>query len=154
MDVILLEKVHNLGNLGDRVRVKPGYGRNYLIPRKKAVSATPANVAEFEARRAELERAQADALGRAQARATQFTDLTVTIRAKAGTEGRLFGSVGTVDIAEAATAMGIELERREVRLPAGPLRDVGSHAVDVHLHPDVNVTITVVVAEESAPAQA
>ena len=154
MEVILLEKVHNLGNLGDRVRVKPGYGRNYLIPRKKAVSATPANVAESEARRADLERAQADALGRAQARAAQFTDLTVTITAKAGTEGRLFGSVGTVDIAEAASAMGIELERREVRLPAGPLRDIGSHAVDVHLHPDVNVTITVVVAEESAPAQA
>jgi large subunit ribosomal protein L9 len=153
MDVILLEKVHNLGNLGERVRVKPGFGRNYLIPQKKAVAATAANIAAFEARRAELERAQADALGRAQARAAQVADMAVTIRARAGSEGKLFGSVGTVDIAEAVTAAGAEIERREVRLPGGPLRELGAHRIDLHLHADVTVAITVhIVPEEDTGA--
>lgn len=152
MEVILLEKVHKLGNLGDRVKVKPGYGRNYLIPNKMAVPATPENVAAVEARRAELERVQQEHLAAARERAERLAGFTVTIAARAGTEGRLFGSVGTADIAEAVTAAGIELERREVRLPAGPLREVGAHDVVLHLHPDVDVTITVrVVAEQEAP---
>jgi len=153
MEVILLEKVHNLGGLGDRVRVKPGYGRNYLIPNNKAVAATPANVAAFEARRAELEQAQATALEQARMRATRFEGFAVTLTARAGSEGRLFGSVGTGDIAEAVSAAGLELERREVRLPGGPLREVGGHAVELHLHPDVNVHITVHVVGEADAGQ-
>lgn len=152
MEVILLEKVQNLGNLGDRVRVKPGFGRNYLIPQKKAVAATPANVAAFEARRAELERVQNDALARAQARAAHVEGFAVTVIARAGGEGRLFGSVGTTDIADALAAAGIEIERRELRLPEGSLREVGTHVVGLHLHPDVNASITVHVVAEEEPA--
>ena len=151
MEVILLEKIHKLGELGQQVRVKPGYGRNYLIPKGKAVAATPDNIAQFEARRAELEKAQQDAQGRAAARAEGMAELSVTIARRAGSEGKLYGSVGTADIAEAVTAGGIELEKHEVRLPEGPLRVVGEHKVDIQLHADIVATITVnVVAEEES----
>lgn len=149
MEVILLEKIQNLGNLGDQVKVKSGYGRNYLIPNGKAVSATPANVEKFEARRAELEQTQAEHLEKAQARAEQLNQVAVTIARKAGSEGKLFGSVGTADIAEAVKAAGFELARLEVRLPEGPFRTTGEFEVAVHLHADVEVTIKInIVAEE------
>jgi large subunit ribosomal protein L9 len=154
MDIILLEKVHNLGNLGDRVKVKPGYGRNFLIPGRKAVAATVANVARFEAEREKLEQAQADQLSQAQARAAALADASVTVAGKAGTEGRLFGSVGTADIADAFTSTGVEVAKREVRLPAGGLREVGEHQVELHLHADVNVTVTVRIIAEQAPRPA
>jgi large subunit ribosomal protein L9 len=150
MEVILLQKIHKLGELGDKVNVKAGYGRNYLVPGGRAVPATAANLAKFEAERAELERAQAGALGVAQGRAEKLADVEVTITSKAGAEGKLFGSVGTLDIAEAVSATGNPLEKKEVRLPEGALRAVGEHEVDLHLHADVNVTIKVrIVAEEN-----
>ena len=153
MEVILLEKVTNLGNIGDRVKVKPGFGRNFLLPQGKATLATEANVAKFEARRAELERRQADELAAAQARAAQLAQLQLKLVAKAGSEGKLFGSLGTVDVAEACTAAGCAVERSEVRLPAGPIRSTGEHQVDLHLHADVTVSITLtVVSEEAASA--
>ena len=149
MDVILLEKVANLGNIGDRVKVRSGFGRNYLLPQGKATLATPANVAKFEARRAELERLAQDQLASAQRRAAALVDFKLTITAKAGTEGKLFGSIGTSDIAEACTRAGHEIARSEVRLPHGPLRTLGDHAVDLHLHADVDVALPVtIVAEE------
>ena len=151
MDVILLQKVANLGNIGDRVKVKSGYGRNYLLPTSKATLATPDNIKKFEARRAELERAANEHLASAQTRAAAFKDFKLTITAKAGTEGKLFGSVGTTDIAEACSAQGQALERSEVRLPAGPLRTVGEHTVALHLHTDIDVSLTVnIVADEKA----
>jgi large subunit ribosomal protein L9 len=151
MELILLQKVANLGNIGDRVRVKSGYGRNYLLPQGKATLATAANVARFEARRAELERAANDELSRAQQRAAAIKDFKLSIIAKAGSEGKLFGSVGTADIAEAATAAGHAVARSEVRLPSGPLRSVGDHSVTLHLHADVEVELPVsIVAEEAA----
>src|SRR3569832_2911830 len=128
MDVILLEKVQNLGKLGDRVAVRSGYARNYLLPQRKAVSAPPANLAAFEQRRAELEKAAADPLTAAQTRAAELNGKRVTIAAKAGTEGKLFGSVGTIAIAEAASRAGLALKRHEVRLPGGPFRYIGSYA--------------------------
>jgi large subunit ribosomal protein L9 len=153
MEVILLEKIHRLGALGDRVEVRSGYGRNYLIPQRKAVPATPENIARFEEQRAELERAQADAFEAAKARATQLTEARVTIAAKAGSEGKLFGSVGTGDIADALSAAGIAVEKREVRLPHGSLREVGEYQVEIHLHADVDVEVTVeVVAEDGVSA--
>ncbi len=153
MEVILLEKVANLGNIGDRVRVKSGYGRNYLLPKGKATLATQANIAAFEARRVEFERRQAEELAAAQARMVQLEKLGLRLTAKAGSEGKLFGSLGTVDIAEACTAAGVPVERSEVRLPAGPIRTVGEHFVNLHLHTDVNVTLRVeVVPEEAASA--
>jgi large subunit ribosomal protein L9 len=149
MNVILLEKVQNLGKLGDRISVKSGYARNYLLPKGKAVLATPQNVAVFEQRRAELEKAEAAILAKAQARREAVNGKVFTITVKAGDEGKLFGSVGTADIAEAAGSAGIELARHEVRLPGGPFRHTGSYEVEIHLHPDVNASITVnVVAEE------
>ncbi len=152
MEVILLEKIHKLGDLGQQVRVKPGYGRNYLIPNGKAIPATAANIAKFEARRAELEMAQQDTQARAAARAAAMADLTVTITRRAASEGKLYGSVGTVDIAEAVMATGNELLKQEVRLPEGPFRMTGEHKVDLQLHADVVVTITVnIVAEEETP---
>jgi len=152
MEVILLEKIHKLGDLGQQVRVKPGYGRNYLIPNGKAIPATAANIAKFEARRAELEMAQQDTQARATTRAAAMADLTVTITRRAASEGKLYGSVGTVDIAEAVTATGNELLKQEVRLPEGPFRMTGEHKVDLQLHADVVVTITVnIVAEEEIP---
>lgn len=150
MEVILLEKIHRLGELGDKVTVRPGYGRNFLIPNRKAVPATAANVARFEEQRAELERAQTDILAAAQARAEQLTGLEVVIAAKAGAEGKLFGSVGTQDIAEAIVASGASAEKREVRLPDGPLREIGEYTIEVHLHADINVEIKVKVVPEDA----
>jgi large subunit ribosomal protein L9 len=149
MEVILLEKVQNLGNLGDKVRVKPGFARNYLIPQGKAAQATPANLEAFEKRRAELERVQAESLAAAQARAGALEDVRLRIARKAGDEGRLFGSVGTADIAEAAEAAGIEVHKHEVRLPEGPLRQVGVYDIPLHLHADVNVSIAVEVVAEA-----
>ncbi len=149
MEVILLQKVANLGNIGDRVRVKPGYGRNFLLPSGKATLATREHIAAFEARRAELEAKAADDLTRTTARAARFEGFALSITAKAGNEGKLFGSIGTADIAEAIAAAGHEVERSEVRLPGGPIRMVGEHHVTLHLHADVDVEVTVtVVAEE------
>lgn len=143
MDVILLEKIANLGNLGDRVRVKAGYGRNYLIPQGKATEATAANVARFEAKRAELEKKAAETLATAEARRDQLSDLVVTLSVKAGNEGRLFGSVGPADIANAVSAAGIELNKHEVRLLEGPIRQVGEYDVPLHLHTDVDTHILI-----------
>ena len=148
MDVILLQKVANLGKIGDRVKVKSGYGRNYLLPSGRATLATAANVARFEVRRAELERVAGEELGGAQQRAESLRDFRITITAKAGSEGKLFGSVGTSDIAEACTAAGQKVIRNEVRLPTGPIRQVGEHHVTLHLHTDVEVTIIVIIAAE------
>lgn len=149
MEVILLQKVENLGNLGDRVKVRPGYGRNFLIPQGKAAPATAANIAEFEARRAELEKQAADKLSAAEARKAKAEALgEIKVTSKAGSEGKLFGSVGTVDIADALQAAGLEIERREVRLPEGPIRVAGEHEVELHLHTDINVTLKVIVEGE------
>lgn len=149
MEVILLQKVENLGNLGDKVKVRPGYGRNFLIPQGKAKAATAANIAEFEKHRVELEKNATDALTSAQARKRELEGKSISITAKAGNEGKLFGSVGTVDIAEALTGAGTRVERREVRMPQGLIHVAGEHKVAIHLHTDVNVEITVtVVAEE------
>jgi large subunit ribosomal protein L9 len=144
MEVILLDKVRNLGNLGDKVKVRNGYGRNFLIPQGKAVLATADNLAKFEARRAELEKAAAAEVAAAQARAEKLAALAeVTIGAKAGEEGKLFGSVGTGDIAEVITAAGVEVAKAEVKLPDGALRHTGEFSVDVVLHSDVTQAITV-----------
>ncbi|MEH6607256.1 MAG: 50S ribosomal protein L9 [Pseudomonadales bacterium] len=150
MQVILLETVGKLGSLGDKVNVKPGYGRNFLIPFKKAVAATKANIAEFEVRRAELEAAAAEKVAAATARGDKLIDLTVTISATAGDEGKLFGSIGTRDIADAITAAGVEISKSEVRLPAGVLRELGEFDVDIQLHSDVTITVKVVIAEAEA----
>jgi large subunit ribosomal protein L9 len=146
MEVILLEKISHLGGLGDKVKVRSGYGRNYLIPQGKAKPATAANLQLFEERRAELEAQAAELLQRAIERKEQLEAMTVTVTARAGDEGKLFGSVGTADIAEAVVAAGGELTRQEVRMPDGPIRAVGTHEVVLHLHADVNGTLTVVVA--------
>jgi large subunit ribosomal protein L9 len=148
MDVILLTKVANLGNIGDRVKVKSGYGRNFLLPKGKATLATPDNVKKFEARRAELEKIARDQFQDAESRAAAFKDFKLQITAKAGTEGKLFGSIGTADIAEATTAAGHKLARAEVRLPTGPLRTVGEHVVALHLHTDIDVQLPVVITAE------
>jgi large subunit ribosomal protein L9 len=149
MEVILLEKVANLGNIGDRVKVRSGFGRNFLLPQGKATLATAANVAKFEARRAELEKLAHEQFASAQQRAEALKDFRLTIHAKAGTEGKLFGSIGTADIAEAGTRAGHAIARSEVRLPTGPLRTVGEHSVSLHLHADVDVALPVtIVAEE------
>jgi large subunit ribosomal protein L9 len=148
MEVILLDKIENLGGLGDKVNVKPGFARNFLIPKGKAKYATPENLAEFETRRAELETAAAEALTTAQQRHERLEGLEVSVTAKTGAEGKLFGSVGTADIAEAITATGIEVERREVRLPSGPLRQAGEYEIELHLHTDVNVTIKLIILPE------
>ncbi len=148
MEVILLEKIGKLGNLGDKVAVKAGYGRNFLIPQGKAVPATEANVAKFEERRAELEAAAAEALSAATARAEALNEKEVTIVSKAGDEGKLFGSIGTKDIADAVTAAGTEVEKSEVRLPEGALRNIGEFDVDVQLHPEVTATIKLTIVAE------
>ncbi|MFA0811440.1 50S ribosomal protein L9 [Microbulbifer epialgicus] len=148
MEVILLDKVGKLGNVGDRVEVKAGFGRNFLLPTGKAIPATAANVAEFEAKRAELEAAAAAKLAEAESRATKLADLAVTIAANAGDEGKLFGSVGTRDIAEAITAGGVEVAKAEVKLPEGALREVGEYEVDVQLHSDVTAVVKVVIEAE------
>ena len=143
MDVILLDKVQGLGKLGDTARVKPGYARNYLIPQGKAVRATKANIEQFEAERAELERKQAERLSAAQKRADQFAGVTLEVQVKAGDEGKLFGSVGPSDIVEAAAAKGIEIERSEVRMADGPLRQTGEYEIEVRVHTDVATTVRV-----------
>jgi large subunit ribosomal protein L9 len=148
MDVILLTKVANLGNIGDRVKVKSGYGRNFLLPKGKATLATPENVKKFEARRAELEKIAREQFQDAESRAAAFREFKLQITAKAGTEGKLFGSIGTADIAEAATKAGHKLARSEVRLPNGPLRTVGDHTVALHLHTDIDVQLPVVITAE------
>lgn len=148
MEVILLEKVANLGNLGDKVAIKSGYGRNFLIPQGKAVAATAKKIAEFEVRRAELEKAAEIKLLAAQSRAADLAKLTIVIPHKAGDEGRLFGSVGTQAIAEAITAAGVDVAKHEVRLPEGVIRHVGSYDVDIHLHTDVNATMSIKVTAE------
>ena len=149
MDVILLQKVANLGTIGDRVKVKSGYGRNYLLPQGKATLATPANVAKFEVRRAELEKVAREQFGDAELRAKAFEAFKLTITAKAGSEGKLLGSIGPEDIAEAATKAGQKLARSEVRLHHGQLLVVGDHSVSLHLHTDVNVPLAIsIVAEE------
>lgn len=149
MEVILLEKIANLGNLGDKVSIKAGYGRNYLVPKGKAVPATAKKIAEFEARRAELEKAAADRLAAAQSHAEKLAKLTIVITHKAGDEGRLFGSVGTHNIAEAINAVGGAIEREQIRLPNGAIRHVGDYDVDVSLHSDVTVTISIKIAPEA-----
>ena len=145
MEVILLEKIANLGNLGDKVAVKAGYARNFLLPFGKATPATADNVAAFEARRAELEKIAAEKKAEAEARAAKLADLTVTIAANAGEEGKLFGSIGTRDIADAVTAAGVAIEKSEVRLPDRALRTVGEFDIDVQLHTDVDATVKLVV---------
>jgi large subunit ribosomal protein L9 len=150
MDVILLTKVANLGNIGDRVKVKSGYGRNFLLPKGKATLATPDNVKKFEARRAELEKIAGDQFKDAERRAAALKEFKLEITAKAGTEGKLFGSIGTADIAEAASKAGHKLARAEVRLPTGPLRTVGEHMVALHLHTDIDVQLPVIITAEDA----
>lgn len=148
MEVILLDTVENLGGIGDKVNVKPGYARNFLLPQGKATRATADNIAEFEARRAELEAKAAGVIAEARARAEKINGLKLVIRAKVGSEGKLFGSVGTVDIAEAAEAAGVTIERSELRLAEGPLRMIGEHEVEVHLHSEVSVPIVVTIEAE------
>jgi large subunit ribosomal protein L9 len=149
MEIILLEKVVNLGGLGDRVKVKSGYARNFLIPKGKATLATAANLARFEARRAELERVAAEALTKAKARGEQLAELIVTLSVKTGNEGRLFGSVGAADIADAVSAAGIDLQKNEVRLSTGSIRQIGEYDVDLHLHTEVKTQIRVNVIAET-----
>ena len=150
MQVILLEKVVNVGNLGDVVKVKDGYARNFLIPQKMARRATRAAVAEFEVKRAELEKAAAEKLAAAQAQGDKLNGMTVTIAQKAGVDGRLFGSVTNFDIAEALTKQGFAVEKAQVRMPTGPLKTTGEHPVSVALHTDVVVEITIAVVGEAA----
>ncbi len=149
MEVILLSKVENLGALGDKVSVKSGFARNYLIPQGKAKFATAENIAEFEARRAELEAEAASALAAAEERKTKLDGITVTIAAKEASEGKLFGSVGNVDVLEALNAQGHEVEKREIRMPDGAFRNIGKYSVELHLHTDVNATVTInIIAED------
>ncbi|MBP1150442.1 MULTISPECIES: 50S ribosomal protein L9 [Methylocaldum] len=148
MEIILLEKIAGLGNLGDKVAVRPGYGRNYLIPQGKAVAATAEKLAEFEKRRAELEKKAAADLAAAQARAEAIGKLAVKIAQKAGEEGRLYGSVGTKDIAEAVTAAGVSIQKHEVRLPSGPIRQAGDYEITVQLHGDVVASVALSIVPE------
>jgi len=148
MNVILLDRIGNLGDLGEEVSVRAGFARNYLIPQGKAVRATAENRAVFEERRAELERDANEKLAQAQDRAAGLADMAVTIVVKAGEEGKLYGSVGTQDIAEAVTAKGVAVEKSEIRLPEGVIRDLGEYEIDVQLHSDVMVPIRVSVLPE------
>ena len=149
MQVILLEKIQNVGELGQLVTVKAGFGRNYLIPQGKAVPATKENVEAVEQRRAELEAAAAEQLAQAEERKAKLDELVVTIAAKAGDEGKLFGSIGNRDIADALTAEGVEVVKSEVRMPLGPIRQAGEYELDVQLHTDVAATIKVIVVPEA-----
>ena len=148
MQIMLLEKVVNLGNLGDVVKVKHGYARNYLLPQRKAKRATPAALAEFEVKRAELEKAQADKLAAAEAQAGQLNGLMVQISRKAGMDGRLFGSVSNFDVAEALEAQGQKVEKAAIRMPNGHLKAIGDYPIDIALHTDVIAQITVSVLGE------
>ncbi len=150
MNVILLDNVENLGGIGDLVKVKPGYGRNFLIPQGKAALATPENIRQIEARRAELEKAAAEELAAAKKRAETINGMELVISANAGSEDKLFGSVGPIDIVEAFSAVQVEVERSEVRMPDGPIHELGEFDVGVHLHSEVNAEIKVrVVAAEA-----
>ncbi len=147
MEVILLEKIRKLGALGEKVNVKPGFGRNYLIPQRKAVFATPTNLAKFEARRAELEKIEADRLAVAQARSVTLKGIgVVTIACRAGEDGKLFGSVGTRDIAEAITKAGVAIDKSEVHLPEGTLRNIGEYDIGIDLHGDIDIEVKVILA--------
>ena len=150
MQIILLEKVVNVGNLGDVVKVKDGYARNFLIPQKKARRATQSAVAEFEVKRAELEKAAAEKLAASQAQGDKLSGMTITIAQKAGVDGRLFGSVTNFDVAEALSKQGFAVEKAQVRMPTGPLKVTGEHSVAVALHTDVVVDITIAVVGEAA----
>jgi large subunit ribosomal protein L9 len=150
MQIILLEKVVNVGNLGDVVKVKDGYARNFLIPQRMARRATASAVAEFEVKRAELEKAAAAKLAASQAEGEKLSGMTIAIAQKAGVDGRLFGSVTNFDIAEALTKAGFAVEKAQVRMPTGPLKTTGEHAVSVALHTDVVVEITIAVTGEAA----
>ena len=149
MEVILLEKVANLGDLGDKVAIKAGYGRNYLVPQGKAVAATAEKIKEFEARRAELEKAAAEKLAAANSRAKALAKLEIVISHKAGDEGKLFGSVGTQNIADAITEAGAKVEKHEVRMPDGVIRQIGTYDIDINLHSDVIVTMPINIAAEA-----
>ena len=149
MNVILLDKVDNLGNIGDLVNVKPGYGRNFLIPTGKAALATAANLKEFESRRAELEKRAAEEVAAANARAELVRGMELVISANVGAEGKLFGSVGPIDVTEAFSKVGVEVARSEIRMPDGPIHEVGDFTLGLHLHSDVDAEFTLkVVAEE------
>lgn len=149
MDIILLEKVGNLGNIGDKVNVKPGYGRNYLVPQGKAVFATASNLADFEVRRSELEAAASASLADATARAAKLEALgSLTITSIAGDEGKLFGSIGTKDIADAIIAAGVKIEKSEVKLPDGSIREIGEFDISIQVHADVTQVVKLVVAAE------
>jgi len=148
MEIILLESIDRLGGLGDRVNVRPGFARNYLLPKGKAKLATAANIAEIAERRAELEKHEAEVLKAAQTRAEQLEGLEISITAKSGGEGKLFGSVTNANITEAVNEKGIELEKSEVRMPEGPIRLAGEYDIDLHLHTDVNATIKLTVIGE------
>ncbi len=148
MEIILLQNIENLGGPGDKVSVKSGYGRNFLVPTGRAVLATADNLAEFEKRRAELEKQEAEVIAVAEARKAKLEGLSITISSKAGDEGRLFGSVGTSDIAEAVTAAGVELEKREVRLPDGPFHVTGEFEVQLHLYTDVDAILKLAIVPE------
>jgi len=150
MQVILLEKIDNVGSLGDLVDVKSGFARNFLLPQGKAEMATKTNIEAFQVRRAELEKQQAQTLQAAQQRAAQLEGLTVTITSRSGTEGKLFGSVGTEEIRVAIVEAGVEVEKKEIRMPDGPLRNVGEHPVTLHLHADVDSQVTILVVGEEA----
>jgi large subunit ribosomal protein L9 len=149
MEVILLEKIANLGNLGDKVTIKAGYGRNFLIPTGKAVPATATKVAEFEARRAELEKIALEKLNAAKARAEALGKLAIVITHKAGDEGRLFGSIGTHNIADAITVAGVAIEKHEIRMPHGAIRHLGDFDIDIALHTDVIATMSIKIAPEA-----
>ena len=148
MNVILLDKVDNLGSIGDVVAVKPGYARNYLIPKGKAALATRANIAELEARRAELEKAAAEELAAAKTREELVSGMSLTIPANVGAEGKLFGSVGPIDIADAFEKVGVEVARSEIRMPDGPIHEIGEFTIGLHLHTDIDVDIAVNVVPE------
>ena len=151
MEVILFEKIDRLGDIGDLVNVKAGFARNFLLPQGKAKVATEANKAEIESRRAEFEKMAADALAAAEKRREQIEALNISITAKSGTEGKLFGTIGNVDIAGAITEAGVELEKREVRLPEGPIRQAGEYEITLHLHTDVDAIAKVtIIGEEEA----
>ena len=147
MNVILLDNVENLGKIGDLVKVKPGYGRNYLLPQGKAALATPENIKQIDARRAELEKAAGEDLAVARTRAAAIEGMEFVIQANSGAEGKLFGSVGPIDIAEAFEKVQVEIQRSEIRMPDGPIQELGDFPVGVHLHPDVNVEIAIKVVE-------
>jgi large subunit ribosomal protein L9 len=149
MEVILLESVQKLGELGDKVTVKSGYGRNFLIPQKKAVPATAENLQQFEERRADLEAAAGDKLSIAKNRAKKVDELSITITTKAGEEGKLFGSITVRDVAEACEAAGVKLEKSEVRLPEGPIRELGEFEINIHLHPEVDTVLKLAVVAEA-----